>query len=136
MLPFTHRPPAFLVTPAVAVRLCLSTETDPSHSPGRSFYIRGAGFGNADDFFDLLKAEFDYMLQEGIEGRPKMMTVALHSRVIGRPGRIRALKRFMQYVKEREDQAWVTTRDKIALHWREKFPYQGATRLLHAEKVV
>ncbi|GAA5908621.1 hypothetical protein JCM6882_003695 [Rhodosporidiobolus microsporus] len=100
------------------------------------FYIRGAGFGNADDFFDLLKAEFDYMLEEGIEGRPKMMTIALHSRIIGRPGRIRALKRFMQYVKEHEDQAWVTTRDKIAHHWREKYPYQGATRLLHAEKAV
>ncbi|GAA6041998.1 hypothetical protein JCM8097_009137 [Rhodosporidiobolus ruineniae] len=98
------------------------------------FYIKGAGASCGDDWFDLLKAEFDYLRQEGLEGRPKMMTVAMHSRIIGRPGRIRCLKRFMEYVAEHDD-AWVTTREQIAAHWRKEYPYTGPTSQLHAEKV-
>ncbi|GAA5860427.1 hypothetical protein JCM8547_000301 [Rhodosporidiobolus lusitaniae] len=96
------------------------------------FYIKGAGFSNGQDFCDQLIAEFDYLRREGLEGKPKLMTIALHSRIIGRPGRIAGLKRFMEYVAKHDD-AWVCTRQEIAHHFRQEFPYSGTpTRLLHA----
>lgn len=61
-----------------------------------------------------------------------MMTIAMHSRVLGKPGRIVALKRFMEYIKEREG-VWVCTRSEIAKVWREKYPYEvvGPTGGVH-----
>ncbi|GAA6014813.1 hypothetical protein JCM10207_002190 [Rhodosporidiobolus poonsookiae] len=99
------------------------------------FYCKGAGASCGDDFFDLLKAEFDYILREGREGKPKMMTIAMHSRILGRPGRIQCLKRFMEYVQSHGEEAWVTTRADIARHWQAKYPYKtvGLTRLTHAQ---
>ncbi|KAK4689463.1 allantoinase, partial [Tremellales sp. Uapishka_1] len=92
------------------------------------------GVGKADDFFDLLKADFDYLYAEGDRGHPKMMTIAMHSRVIGKPGRAMALKRFLKYISTKPD-VWVCTREEIANQWRERFPYEkeGMTAALHAE---
>src|SRR5690606_18783389 len=58
-------------------------------------------------------------------GRPKMMTIGLHCRLIGRPGRFGALKRFVEYVKS-HDKVWLPRRIAIADHWREHHPYQAA----------
>lgn len=72
------------------------------------------------------------LYDEGTQGHPKLMCVNMHNRLLGKPGRIIALKRFMEYIKEKPD-VWVTTREKIAEHWREKYPYEkvGPTRSMH-----
>ncbi|KAK4700928.1 hypothetical protein P7C70_g5308, partial [Phenoliferia sp. Uapishka_3] len=98
----------------------------------RFLVAAGNGVACSNDWFELLKGDFDYLLKEGRAGRPKMMTIAMHNRVLGKPGRIMALKRFMEYVAGQEE-AWVTTRAKIASHWREKYPYElvGPTVSMH-----
>lgn len=73
-----------------------------------------------DRFFNYLKDAFDVLYEEGKEF-PKMMTVGLHCRVIGRPARIKALSRFMDYVKEKED-VWICQRVEIAKHWHNNHP--------------
>lgn len=81
------------------------------------------GFGGPSDFFTHLKNAFDTLYEEGQEGTPKMMTVGLHCRIVGKPGRFAELKRFCEYVVAKEG-VWVATRGEIARHWREKRPYQ------------
>lgn len=56
------------------------------------------GFNSGDQFFAYLKDAFDVLYQEGLEGAPKMMSVGLHCRLVGRPGRAAALRRFIEYV--------------------------------------
>ncbi|KAM0747464.1 glycoside hydrolase/deacetylase [Meredithblackwellia eburnea MCA 4105] len=91
-----------------------------------------AGFGASTDWFDLLKGDFDMLYAEGEEGKPKMMTVAFHQRIIGVPTRVMALKRFMEYISTKAD-VWVATREDIAKHWRAKYPFEevGITRNMH-----
>ena len=81
------------------------------------------GFNTGDHFFDYLKDAFDCLYAEGDgpDGRPKMMTVGLHCRLIGRPGRIMGLKRFIDYVQSHAD-VWFATRGEIAAHWRAVHP--------------
>ena len=77
-------------------------------------------------FFEYLQASFDTLLAEGDAGSPKMMTIGLHCRIIGKPARFQALKRFVEYLSSRpEGEVWVTRRRDIATHWREKFPYRA-----------
>ena len=83
-----------------------------------------AGFSNGEQFFTYLKDSFDALYEEGREGRPKMMTIGLHCRLIGRPGRFGALKRFIDYVKGHE-KVWLARRVDIADHWRAHHPYQA-----------
>jgi allantoinase len=75
-------------------------------------------FANSADFFTYLKDTFDVLRDEAASSS-KMMSVGLHCRVIGRPGRIVALRRFLEYVGGFED-AWLATREQIARHWIEK----------------
>ena len=75
------------------------------------------GFATAADFSTYLVDTFEQLYEEG--GR--MMSVGLHCRIVGRPGRARALDSFLAHVKERED-VWVTTRAEIARHWRARHP--------------
>jgi putative urate catabolism protein len=70
------------------------------------------GFATADDFYSYLVDTFEQLYEEG--GR--MMSVGLHCRIVGRPGRAPALDRFLAHVKQRDD-VWVTTRAEIARHW-------------------
>lgn len=74
------------------------------------------GFNSGDQFFTYLKDAFDELYREGQEGSAKMMSVGLHCRLVGRPGRIAALRRFVEYVLAHED-VWVPTRLGIAKHW-------------------
>jgi len=78
------------------------------------------GFNCGDDFFNYLKDTFDTLYEEG-ETTPKMMNVGLHCRIIGRPGRIQSLKRFLRYISEKED-VWVCTREQIATFWHKNHP--------------
>jgi OHCU decarboxylase len=85
-----------------------------------------AGFSDGDQFYTYLKDSFDTLYAEGIAGRPKMMSVGLHCRLVGRPGRAAALKRFIDYVQG-HDRVWLPRRTDIAAHWRKTHPYD-ATR--------
>jgi putative urate catabolism protein len=80
-------------------------------------FLQPNGFVTADDFLEYLVDTFEQLHDEG--GR--MMSVGLHCRIVGRPGRARALDRFLAHVKERGG-AWVTTREQIARHWHEQHP--------------
>lgn len=76
------------------------------------------GFNAGDQFFNYLKDTFDVLYREGADGAPKMMSVGLHCRLVGRPGRAAALERFLDYVQS-HDKVWVAKRIDIARHWHE-----------------
>ncbi|MFC5585149.1 allantoinase PuuE [Nitratireductor kimnyeongensis] len=87
-------------------------------------FATAQGFNSGDQFFSYLKDAFDTLYAEGEEGRPGMMSIGLHCRLAGRPGRAASLQRFIDYVKSREH-VWLATRGEIARHWREKHPYEA-----------
>ena len=82
------------------------------------------GFNAGDQFFAYLKDSFDVLYAEGKAGAPKMMSVGLHCRLVGRPGRAAALARFLDYVQG-HDRVWVATRLDIARHWVATHPPAG-----------
>ncbi len=81
------------------------------------------GFNSGDQFYAYLKDTFDVLYAEG-EHVPKMMSVGLHCRLVGRPGRAAALARFLDYVRS-HDRAWVATRLDVARHWIRHHPPKG-----------
>ena len=83
------------------------------------------GFNSGTQFFDYLKDAFDVLYREGDPGglnKPKMMSVGLHCRLVGRPGRAAALARFLDYIQS-HDKVWITRRIDIANHWRTVHPF-------------
>ena len=78
------------------------------------------GFNSGEQFYCYLKDTFDCLYAEGAT-RPRMMSVGLHCRLAGRPGRAMALERFLDYVAGK-DKVWVARRADIARHWRQKHP--------------
>lgn len=80
------------------------------------------GFNSGDQFFTYLKDSFDTLYAEGKSGHPKMMSIGLHCRLAGRPGRTAALARFVNYVKT-HDKVWIARRIDIAEHWLKTHPY-------------
>ena len=78
-------------------------------------FATSQGFNSGDQFFAYLKDSFDLLYAEG-ETRPKMMSVGLHCRLAGRPGRAAALARFLDYVRA-HDRVWICRRIDIARHW-------------------
>ncbi len=83
------------------------------------------GFSQGDDFFTYLRDSFDVLYAEGGES-PKMMSVGMHCRLLGRPGRHRALQRFLDHVQA-HDRVWVCRRVDIARHWRACHPFDDTT---------
>ncbi|MDN6320284.1 MAG: allantoinase PuuE [Marinobacter sp.] len=81
------------------------------------------GFANGDDFYTYLRDAFDVLYAEGDE-TPKMLSVGLHCRMVGRPGRFRGLQRFLDHI-EAHDRVWVTRRIDIANHWAERHPFSS-----------
>ena len=81
------------------------------------------GFNSGDQFFTYLKDAFDALYLEGAHA-PKMLSIGLHCRITGRPARIMALRRFLDYVQT-HDKVWITRRIDIANHWRKAFPHHG-----------
>jgi peptidoglycan/xylan/chitin deacetylase (PgdA/CDA1 family) len=88
------------------------------------------GFGSsvAESYEQYLKNTFDMLYREG----GKMMNIPLHTRIVGKPGRCEALRKFMLYIAEKEG-VWVTTRRDIAKHMREKFPYRPNGRWMEGK---
>ncbi len=85
------------------------------------------GFNAGDQFYAYLKDTFDALYAEGEAGQAKMMSVGLHCRLIGRPGRVMALKRFMDYAAD-HDGVWFARRIDIARHWQTHHPAQTIKR--------
>lgn len=78
------------------------------------------GFNTATHFFEYLRDSFDVLYAEGAE-TPRMMSIGMHCRLLGRPGRLLALQRFLDHI-ERHDRVWVCRRIDIARHWASRFP--------------
>ena len=81
------------------------------------------GFNSGEQFYQYLKDGFDTLYREG-ETAPKMMSVGLHCRIVGRPGRIAALERFINYAQS-FDRVWWCRRIDVARHWHDRHPYRG-----------
>ncbi|QBK06081.1 allantoinase PuuE [Hylemonella gracilis] len=82
------------------------------------------GYSHADPFFQYMRDSFDTLYAEGDPqglDRPKMMSIGMHCRLLGRPGRITALQRFLDYIQGKE-KVWITRRIDIARHWRQNYP--------------
>ena len=78
-------------------------------------FATSQGFNTGDHFFSYLKDSFDVLYEEG-KTNPKMMSVGLHCRLIGKPGRIQSLRKFLDYILKHED-VWICKRIDIAKHW-------------------
>jgi putative urate catabolism protein len=78
-------------------------------------FATNQGFNTGDHFYSYLKDSFDALYEEG-KTHPKMMSVGLHCRIIGKPGRIQALKKFLSYIKKHKN-VWICKRIDIAKHW-------------------
>ncbi len=86
-------------------------------------FVQAQGFNTGDHFFTYLRDSFDALYAEG-EDAPKMMSVGMHCRVLGKPGRIGALQRFLDHI-EAHDRVWVCRRIDIARHWKATHPYEA-----------
>ncbi len=80
------------------------------------------GYSHADPFFQYMKDTFDALYAEGDEA-PKMMSIGMHCRLLGRPGRIVALQKFLDHI-EKHDRVWVCKRLDIARHWKQIHPFK------------
>ncbi len=80
------------------------------------------GFNNGEQFFTYLRDYFDVLYEEGKNGYPKIMSIGLHNRLVGRPGRAKAIIDFIKHIKK-HDKVWIAKRVDIANHWIEHHPY-------------
>lgn len=83
-------------------------------------FATAQGFNSGTQFFEYLKDAFDTLYEEGNQS-PKMLSIGLHCRIVGRPARFAALKRFIEYAQSQSD-VWFCTREQIARHWLELHP--------------
>ncbi|KAK4686972.1 allantoinase, partial [Tremellales sp. Uapishka_1] len=81
-------------------------------------------FISPDDFANYLIGAFDELYQEGLDGAPKMLSVGLHCRIVGRPARLAGLRKFIEYAQSKEG-VWFARRDEISEHWKARFPYSA-----------
>ncbi|MFK7836349.1 MAG: allantoinase PuuE [Sulfitobacter sp.] len=86
-----------------------------------------AGFTNGDQFESYVKDSFDALYAEGVEGAPKMLSIGLHCRLMGRPGRAAALRRVLEHIRAHEG-VWFATRLEIAEHWAREHPPETCAR--------
>jgi putative urate catabolism protein len=82
------------------------------------------GFNSGEQFFQYLRDSFDVLYAEG-ESTPKMLSIGLHCRLAGRPGRFAALQRFLDHIQV-HDRVWICRRIDIARHWIDRHPWQAA----------
>ena len=90
-------------------------------------FATAPGYIEGQQFFQYLKDSFDTLYAEGQEGRAKMFSIGLHCRLIGRPGKIAGLKRFLDYAKSHND-VWFPRRIEIAEHWAKTHPHKRFAR--------
>lgn len=88
-------------------------------------FATAQGFNSGDQFFAYLKDSFDVLYAEGEAGSPKMMSIGLHCRLAGRPGRMAAVKRFIEYARS-QGSVWFARRIDVAKHWAKHHPPEAA----------
>lgn len=93
-------------------------------------FVTGPGFDNGEEYFQFLKDSFDCLYAEGQAGSPKMMSLGLHCRLVGQPGRFQGLKKFVEYIMG-FDKVWIPTRLAIAEHWAAEHPYVAPEVMPH-----
>ena len=81
-------------------------------------FATAQGFNNGDQFFGYLRDSFDMLYNEGVAGAPKMLSIGLHCRLTGRPGRAAGLARFLDHIQSHE-RVWTATRLQVARHWHD-----------------
>ena len=86
------------------------------------------GYSHGDEFFEYLRDAFDVHYAEGDE-HPSMMSIGMHCRLLGRPGRMRSLQRFLDHI-EKHDRVWVTRRIDIARHWKATHPFNAESAFI------
>lgn len=89
-------------------------------------FVQAQGFNTGDHFFTYLRDSFDALYAEG-ETAPKMMSIGMHCRLLGKPGRIASLQRFLDHVLA-HDKVWVCRRIDIARHWKQTHPFTPTVR--------
>ncbi|MEO6300377.1 MAG: 2-oxo-4-hydroxy-4-carboxy-5-ureidoimidazoline decarboxylase, partial [Paracoccaceae bacterium] len=90
-------------------------------------FATAPGYIEGEQFYTYLKDSFDTLYAEGLDGRPKMFSIGLHNRLIGRPGKFAGLQRFLNYTKSCSD-VWFPCRIEIAEHWAKTHPHKRFER--------
>lgn len=88
-------------------------------------FVQAQGFNTGEHFFNYLRDSFDALYAEG-DSAPKMMSIGMHCRLLGKPGRIGSLQRFLDHVQKHE-RVWVCRRVDIARHWKATHPFDAST---------
>jgi len=91
-----------------------------SYETNDNRFNENSGFSTADHFFQYMRDAFDTLYQEGVDGSPKLLSIGLHDRLIGRPGRIQGLVRLLEHMKQ-HDGVWFCRGIDIANHWHANF---------------
>jgi peptidoglycan/xylan/chitin deacetylase (PgdA/CDA1 family) len=92
-----------------------------SYEANDNRFNENSGFSTAEHFFCYIRDAFDVLYREGQDGAPKLLSIGLHDRLIGRPGRCRGLIKILDYMRG-FDRVWFCTGADIAQHWRKEFP--------------
>ena len=90
-------------------------------------FVQAQGFNTGEHFFTYLRDAFDVLYAEGDpqgQDRPRMLSIGMHCRLLGRPARMKALQRFLDHVQS-HDKVWICRRVDIARHWTTTHPYPG-----------
>ena len=95
-----------------------------SYETNDNRFNENSGFSTGDDFFSYMRDAFDVLYREGEKGAPKLLSIGLHDRLIGRPGRCMGLIRLLEHMRSFKG-VWFCRGIDIARHWREKFPAKG-----------
>jgi peptidoglycan/xylan/chitin deacetylase (PgdA/CDA1 family) len=98
-----------------------------SYETNDNRFNENSGFSTADDFFTYMRDAFDLLYREGGNGSPKLLSIGLHDRLIGRPGRCGGLIKLLEHMRS-FDRVWFCRGVDIAEHWRSKFPAENGDR--------
>jgi allantoinase len=98
-----------------------------SYETNDNRFNENSGFSTADDFFTYMRDAFDLLYREGSNGSPKLLSIGLHDRLIGRPGRCSGLIKLLEHMRG-FDKVWFCRGIEIAEHWRSKFPVENGDR--------
>jgi len=97
-----------------------------SYEANDNRFNENSGFSTGGDFFTYMRDAFDVLYREGQRGAPKLLSIGLHDRLIGRPGRCKGLIKLLEYMRGFDD-VWFCTGADIAAHWRKYFPAGGGS---------
>jgi allantoinase len=92
-----------------------------SYEANDNRFNENSGFSTGDDFFSYMRDAFDLLYREGQRGSPKLLSIGLHDRLIGRPGRCMGLIKLLEHIRK-HDRVWCCTGADIANHWCKEFP--------------